>query len=203
MNDKEKFLRDYVLNKRYLDDDDDDDEDERADQDQVEIESEKKVDPVKVDLSEDEEIIENQENFEKKYNFRFEEPDPEFIKSYPRTINDTLRRKENKRKLKREEYKKRKEGEKQKKKEEIKRLKNLKKQEIIEKIDKIKKITGNDDLNLDIDDLDKDFDASEYDKRMQEIFDGKYYQNNIDDAKPVFSDSDPDIGSKREKKILK
>ena len=66
----------------------------------------------------------------------------------------------------------------------------------MEKIDKIKKITGNEDLNLDIDDLDKDFDANEYDKRMQEVFDGKYYQNNIDDAKPVFSDSDPDFGSK-------
>lgn len=195
LNENEKFLRDYVLNKRYLDNDEDDSDngcDETNGDTKLIVE---KVDPVKVDLSEDEEIIENQETFEKKYNFRFEEPDPEFIKSYPRTINDTLRRKENKRKLKREEYKKRKEAEKQKKKEEIKRLKNLKKQEIEEKIDKIKKITGNEDLNLDIGDLDKDFDAAEHDKRMQELFDTEYYQNNVDETKPEFSDSDPDVGS--------
>ena len=196
LNEKEKFLRDYVLNKRYLGDDDDDDDD--GDDNKV---SDEKKDAV-VDLSEDEKIIETQENFEQKYNFRFEEPDPEFIKSYPRTINDTLRRKENKRKQKRDEYKKRKELEKQKKREEIKRLKNLKKEEIIEKIEKIKKITGNEDLKLDIDDLDKDFDAADYDKRMQEIFNGQYYQNNIDETKPVFSDSDPDIGSTISFKII-
>jgi protein KRI1 len=202
LDESEKFLRDYILNKRYLDKDDDG-EDGDDDDDEVDVRHEQvvvktrldNVDPVVVDLSEDEAIMETQENFEKKYNFRFEEPDAEFIKSYPRTINDTVRRKENKRKIKRDEYKKRKEAEKEKKREEIKRLKNLKKQEILDKIEKIKKITGNDDINLDIDDLDKDFDAAEYDKRMQEIFDGKFYHNNPDETKPEFSDSDPDVGS--------
>ena len=51
-----------------------------------------------VDLFEEEKIVENQEEFERKYNFRFEDPDPEFIKSYPRTVVDSTRRKKIKRK---------------------------------------------------------------------------------------------------------
>ncbi len=181
MNEGEQFLRDYILNKRYLDDDgetnggsNDDDDDNRVNNRNNKKQNldvlQTKVDPVMVNLSEDEEIIEKQETFERKYNFRFEEPDPEFIKSYPRTITDTVRRKDNKRKLKREEYKQRKETEKQKKKEEIKRLKNLKRNEILEKINKIKMVTGNEDLDIDENDLDKDFDALEHDKRMQVYF---------------------------------
>jgi hypothetical protein len=219
LNEGERFLRDYILNKRYLDADDESDDDDAttADRNKKEDVLEKKVDPVMVNLSEDEEIIEKQETFERKYNFRFEEPDVEFIKSYPRTITDTVRRKDNKRKLKREEYKERKNAEKQKKKEEIKRLKNLKRNEILEKINKIKMVTGNDDLDIEVDDLDKDFDTLEHDKRMQvtlkgstylinfvlidfrffilkKIFDSNFYQTD-ENEKPVFSDSDPDLQS--------
>jgi len=195
LNESEKFLRDFILNKRYLDKDDlsDLDADERA-----EVGTEKninlvegKVDPETADLSEDEAILENQEQFERKYNFRFEEPDPEFIKSYPRTLSDSVRRKDNKRKLKREDYKQRKEAEKQKKREEIKRLKNLKKKEIVEKLEKIKQVTGNKELALHLDDLDKDFDADEYDRKMQQVFDSTYYnEGDVDEEKPEFSDSD-------------
>ena len=156
-----------------------------------------------VDFSEEESIIENQEEFERKYNFRYEEPDPEFIKSYPRTLADSVRRKNTKRKEKREEYKKRKDLEKQRKKEEIKRLKSLKRKEIETKLEKIKKITGNDDLKLTVDDLEKEFDPEEYEKKMQTMFNDQYYeqkdpelnqQEDNDDDKPVFTDdSDEDL----------
>lgn len=192
LSESERFLRDFILNKRYLDKDDlsdlgEDEKEEVGGRNLVEG----KVDPETADLSEDEAILENQEEFERKYNFRFEEPDPEFIKSYPRTLGDSVRRKDNKRKQKREEYKQRKEAEKQKKLEEIKRLKNLKKKEIMDKLEKIKQVTGNKELGLHLDDLDKDFDADEYDRKMQAVFDADYYNDgHVDEEKPVFSDSD-------------
>ncbi len=211
LTESERYLRDYILNKRYLDKSDDDDNDNDDEEgENVENQDAKssikanvengKVKPLDfVEFSEEEDIIENQEEFERKYNFRYEEPDPEFIKSYPRTMADTMRRKDTKRKEKREEYKKRKEAEKLKKKEEIKRLKNLKKKEIMNKINKIKRVTGTDSLQLDLDDLEEDFDPVKYEKKMQKLFDDKYYQqkdpllnsdNENDNDKPVFTDDD-------------
>jgi protein KRI1 len=89
------------------------------------------------------------------------------LKRYPRTIDDSVRRKDDRRKLKRAERKQRKELEHQQKLEEIKRLKNLKKKEINDKIKRLKTIAGDDDLHVHIDDFDGDFDPKEYDRRMQ------------------------------------
>ena len=175
LNEGERFLRDYILNKRYLDKDVSEEEDDEQDEEEKSTETkatkEKKSDtPLDyVDFSEEEEIVEKQEEFERKYNFRFEDPDPEFIKSYPRTVADSMRRKDTKRKEKRDEYKKRKELEKLKKKEEIKRLKSLKRKEIQDKIEKLKKVTGMQDIKLTVEDLEKDFDPDEYEKTIEVI----------------------------------
>lgn len=68
----EKFLRDYVLNSKYIDNDFLDTE---PDYGEIVHDSDN-------NLSDDKETIKKQEEFEHKYNFRFEQPDDEFIKRY-------------------------------------------------------------------------------------------------------------------------
>ncbi|KAJ8924351.1 hypothetical protein NQ315_007147 [Exocentrus adspersus] len=65
----EMFLRDYILNKKFL---------EKDDQDYIPTYDEIIHDSDQ-DLSNDEDTIEKQEAFEHKFNFRFEEPDEEFV----------------------------------------------------------------------------------------------------------------------------
>ena len=176
LDDSEKFLRDYILNKKYL-------EHENEDFDDAE------------DFSEDEKTLEEQAEFEHKFNFRFEEPDQDFIKRYPRTIQDSMRRKDDSRKAKREAAKDRKEKEKDKKREELKQLKAFKRKEILDKIEKLRKITGNEELAFKDEDLEEDFDPDKYDERMAAVFD--HYDNAPvnpeDEEKPVFSDLDSDL----------
>merc|ERR1712083_441685 len=99
----EKFLKDYLLNKRYKENEKDD---YVPSYDEVVHDSDD-------NLSEDEKNVEKQEEFEHKFNFRFEEPDDEFIKRYPRTIKGTMRKEEDKRAKKRKEVEERKKREKQ------------------------------------------------------------------------------------------
>ncbi|XP_017880792.1 protein KRI1 homolog [Ceratina calcarata] len=181
----EKFLRDYVLHNKYLDNDYAvlDENTEAADG----------VHDSDENLSEDERNIEKQEEFEHKYNFRFEEPDQEFIKRYPRTMENSLRRKDSRRAEKRAEVKKRKEEDKIRKKEELKQLKALKRKEIEEKIEKLKEITGNDDMQFNDIDLEGDFDPAEYDKKMTQIFNEDYYAAPESDVKPEFPDIDEEL----------
>lgn len=71
LNEGEKFLKDYILNKRYLEDED---ADYVPTYDEIIHDSDE-------GLSEDENEILKQEEFEHKYNYRFEEPDQEFVSS--------------------------------------------------------------------------------------------------------------------------
>lgn len=184
LDSREKFLRDYILNDKYMDKES---YDMNLDYNHVVHDSDE-------NLSEDERTIQNQEEFERKYNFRFEEPDEEFIKRYPRTMENSMRKKDTRRAQKRAEIRERKEKEKQQKKEELKQLKALKRKEIEEKIEKLKEITGNNDMHFDNIDFDTDFDPNEHDKKMKELFNDEYYADAEDEKqKPEFPEIDEEL----------
>ena len=88
MNEGEKYLRDYLLNKRYLDKDDSDSNGEDEETEKITKKAKKETNKIEntpldyADFSEEEKEVERQEEFERKYNFRFEDPDPEFIKVF-------------------------------------------------------------------------------------------------------------------------
>ncbi|RVW26010.1 Protein KRI1-like [Vitis vinifera] len=181
LDENSMFLKEYFLNKMWI-----------GDGDTGGGAGDKEAEGV----SEDEEEIERQEEYEKKYNFRYEENVGDRVLGHARFVEGSVRKKSNARKAQRESKKERMARAEEERKEELKRLKNLKKREILEKMNKIKEIAGigeNGVLPVNEDDLEGEFDPEEYDRKMKVAFDEDYY--NADDADPGFgSDSDEDGG---------
>merc|ERR1712137_1494963 len=134
--------------------------------------------------------IERQEEFEKRHNFRFEEPGGTELVSHPRDIGDSVRREDNKRKRKREQRKKKKELEKLRKEEELKRLKNIKKQEIMDRMKTIQKVTENQKIEMHAETLEKllegDYDPEQYDAQMSSLFSDDYYEDDFEEPVKPF-----------------
>ncbi|XP_048585229.1 protein KRI1 homolog isoform X2 [Nematostella vectensis] len=172
----ELFLRDYILDRKYIDK-----EDDRI----------PTYEEIVNEEDEDENEVEKQEEFERKYNFRFEEPDAAFIKSYPRTISASVRHKDERRKEARKQREERKKKEKEQKREEIKRMKNLKRKEIQDKLKKLKEITGNPNVGFTDEDVEGDFDPAKYDEAMKKVFDDEFYEE-AEEEEPQFDNDDLD-----------
>ncbi|KAJ2557750.1 Ribosome biogenesis protein Kri1 [Coemansia sp. RSA 1933] len=168
------FLMDYILNRGWVD---------KSSEDQTDEMEAKLI----VDNEEDQRDLEFADNFESKYNFRYEEEGANQIKSYSREIEGSVRRKDDRRKLARERAKERKEEQKKEKVEELKRIKNKKKRDILEKLKEIQGITGNNKIGLDKLDLDKDLAPKEVDELIDNLVedDNCTYDEN---GKPVWDD---------------
>ncbi|XP_043091126.1 protein KRI1 homolog isoform X2 [Puntigrus tetrazona] len=180
LDERESFLRDYVLNKGYL---------EEEEENRIPTYNELMQDDVDDSEEEGESFLHKQEDFERHYNFRFEEPDAGKVKTYPRNIATSVRSKDDRRKRKREEVKDRKKKEKEQKQQQLKELKNLKRAEIMDKLKKIQELTGNEKLAFNDADLEGDFDPQQHDQLMEKFFGDEYYGEN-EDEKPQFEDDD-------------
>ncbi|KAL7208791.1 hypothetical protein ACSBR1_030508 [Camellia fascicularis] len=178
LNENEMFLKKYFRNKMWVD----------------EGKGKKALDDVVSDFSEDEEEIEKQEDYEREYNFRFEENAGDRVLGHSRFVEGSVRKKTNARKLQRKSKEERMAQAEFERKEELKHLKNLKKKEMREKLRKIRDTAGIDEnwvCPLDEDDLEEEFDPEEHDRKMKEAFNDDYYD--ADDADPEFgSDRDED-----------
>jgi len=189
-NNEDEFLMDYILNRGWVD--------KRSQKPPT-------YERLIAEDEADEDALEQADQFECAYNFRFEQPGGTEIQTFARTVEGSMRRNEETRRQKqRESAKTRKEEAKIRKNEELKRLKNLKMQEIKERVENLERFAG---INVNdqqinealADELANDeFDPEAHDRLMAKIigedFDGE------DNKKPVFS-SDSEFGEDLSKEI--
>ncbi|KAF0923430.1 hypothetical protein E2562_006331 [Oryza meyeriana var. granulata] len=152
------------------------------------------------EVSDEEEELIKQEDYEIQYKFRHEEAAAsgvvamDRVMGHSRFVEGSVRKKESSRKLQRKRKEERIARAKQEQAEELKHLKNLKKKEIAEKLKRIRMIAGIDSdaaCKLRADDLEEDFDPEEYDKKMKETFNDSYYE--ADDVDPEFGSGEIDL----------
>jgi protein KRI1 len=182
VEDADKFLLDFISNKRWVDPNDSDSDEDNNDNKNCKN---------KIDDGHDSdaslEDIERTDEFESRYNFRFEEANANSgaglsVVGYARNaLSDTIRRKDDSRKKKREERKERKAAE--------RRLKNAKKEQLEERISQIKSVLGSkmdaeDDtaIEKDLDEelvaklMEGDFDEDKYEELMNKLYNDDFYE---------------------------
>lgn len=176
LDENDVFLKEFFKNKMWIDKEN----------------GKNKVIEEDVAISDDEEALEKQEDYERDFNFRFEENVSDRVLGHSRSVVGSVRKETNARKNQRERKKERMAEAEIERQEEVKRLKNLKRKEMQEKINKIREIAGIDKESVLVneDDLEEDFDPEKFDKKMNAAFGKDYYE--ADD--PEFAnESDSDL----------
>eukprot|EP00210_Caulerpa_lentillifera_P001756 g1686.t1 len=136
-------------------------------------------------LQEDEEYLENEARFEADYNFRFEEPGSNQLVGYPRVMEQTIRQKESARKRQRANKSAKKQQKRMLAEEQTKQQKNAKRKEIQSKLSELTEECG---AHMDTKmieqllDSDNEFDAREWDSKMEQTFNDEFYNQVDEDA---------------------
>ena len=182
VEDGDKFLLDFLKNKKWID--------KEADRDNDSLDEKNGNNGNESDDSMHD--LDKADEFESKYNFRFEEAEAaagtsgaDFsVIGYARggTMN-TLRRKDDSRKRKRLERKERKAAERKAKEEQLRRLKNAKREEMEAKLKQIKSVLGQvEERGKAVDEatmlklMEGDYDPEEFEKMMNEAYGDDFYQ---------------------------
>jgi protein KRI1 len=165
----EKFLRNYILSEAWLENDEN-----YINRKQFQIDKE------------DEEKDQYFEEFEERYNFRYEEEGGANITTHRRDM-ESFRVKDDSKKIKRKERGIKKEEENRQIISDLQMAKDAKRFELKGKLEVLQKIAGTDKIKELADELEKDFDAANFDKIMSKIYNEEYYQTmdkeeDIDDA---------------------
>jgi protein KRI1 len=159
----EKFLRNYILSQAWLENNEN-------------VISKRLL----IHDREDEEKDEIFDEYEAKYNFRFEEEGGANITTYKRDL-ETYREKDDSRKQKRKDKETRKEEEKKQIANELEMARQFKKEEVEKKLERIEKIAGTQKVKEISDQLEGDFDMEKFDKIMNKVFNEEYYTQKEED----------------------
>ncbi|KAI0229053.1 Kinetochore protein Spc24 [Massospora cicadina] len=167
-NKDDAFLMDYMLNRGWLD--------KNAGKAPT-------YEEIVADIEEEEEL-DKVDNFEREYNFRFEEAGSFQITTYPRAIPGLVRETKSKRSIARKRRNRRKQAEKLVEEEKLKRQKNEKMAEFNAKLKELELLTGGKVSRKDIEAaLDDDFDPATFGFFLPD----SVYDNEADE-KPIFDD---------------
>jgi len=157
LNEGDQFLRDYLLNEGWK---------ETA---SLQADAERGAMDAQSASASEEEHLDDVDEFEKDYNFRFEVDEGRQIQGHARFQEASVRERPEKRRRQRKEKAERQDAEKIRRTEELKRLKNLKKEEIRRRLQQLKDITGNAESGLGALDLDGEFNPDKHDQDMAKL----------------------------------
>ncbi|KAH8926253.1 Krr1-domain-containing protein [Atractiella rhizophila] len=137
----------------------------------------------------DSEFEDRADDFESKYNFRFEEQEGASLATHARSLDMSVRQ-PSAHTLARKRGRDAKAERKKEKEEELRRMQELEKEERKKKLERVKEQAGKGVREMDLEqlDLEGDFDEKEHERLMQKVYGDDFYGAVDEDGKPVWDD---------------